>query len=83
MTPIIHTFFSETAPEGEQALAFFYEPIKSKRKTCARLPMVFAASTEDAARIAAQAWWATERAKEDARRVRIEKLTTSRLEPKI
>jgi len=78
MTPIIHTFFSETAPEGEQALAFFYEP---RKKSCVRLPMVFAAATEDAARIAAQAWWAEERAKEEARRVRIEKLTRSRLEP--
>jgi predicted membrane-bound mannosyltransferase len=79
VTPIIHTFFSETAPEGEQALAFFYEP---RKKSCARLPMVFAAATEDAARIAAQAWWATERAKEDARRLHLEKITRSRLEPK-
>ena len=67
MIPIIHTFRSTTAPEGQSAVAFFYEV---GAKSLKRLPMVFAAATEEAARKSAEDWWLGEQAKA-ARRVEL------------
>ena len=79
MMPIIHTFASQTAPDKECCLAFIYE---MQKKSLHRLPMVFSASTEDAARLAAQNWWDEERAKEERKRAMIEKMTRFKMEAK-
>jgi hypothetical protein len=78
---VIHTFSSTSAPQSECCVAFFYEWGKDKegRPVVRRLPMVFTAATESGAEAAAKTWWAKERAKEKARRDRMEDLARYRL----
>jgi hypothetical protein len=75
MIPIIHTFHSKTAPEGQSAIAFFYEVGK---KSLNRLPMVFPAATEEAARKSAEDWWTAEQDKIAKRADRLEEMRKAR-----
>lgn len=77
--PVIHTYHSASAPTHEQWLAFFFEnATKDGKASLSRLPMVFAASTEEGARATAEKWWADERAKEENRRALADRLRASR-----
>lgn len=80
MIPIIHTFHSKTAPESQCCIAFFYEVGK---KSLNRLPMVFHAATEEAARQSAEAWWTAEQDKITKRAERLEEMRKARVKEPI